>query len=75
MRSISGSDPRGWQLRSLLERYDDEHRFRIAIAQSARQQTGNPGVDPPLLVDPIVNRECAGCPWWRCADLGWTTTT
>ena len=65
VRSFSGSDPRGWQLRSLLERYDDEHRFRIAIAQSARQQSGNPGVDPPLLVGPIVNRECASCPWWQ----------
>jgi predicted RecB family nuclease len=65
VRSFSSSDPRGWQLRSLLDRYDDEHRFRIAIAQSARHQTGNPGVDPPLLVNPIVNRECASCPWWQ----------
>lgn len=50
--------------RSFLQRYDDEHGFRLAIAETARQHTGNADVDPPLLVSPIVNRECATCPWW-----------
>ena len=51
--------------RSFLERYDDEHWFRLAIADSARRQTGVGDSAPPLLVNPIVNAECATCPWWE----------
>ena len=51
--------------RSFLERYDDEHWFRLAIADAARRQTGRGDTDPPLLVSPIVNTECATCPWWE----------
>ena len=47
-----------------MARYDEEHCFRLAIAETARRQTGNPDVDPPLLVSPIVNPECGTCPWW-----------
>ncbi len=64
IRTFSPADPRGWTLQSVLDRYDEEHCFRLAIAESARRQTGRPEVDPPLLVGPIVNPECVSCPWW-----------
>jgi predicted RecB family nuclease len=64
IRIRSFTDPQGWALRPLLERYDDEHHFRLAIAETARRHTGR-REDPPLLVEPIVNDECATCPWWR----------
>ena len=57
VRTFSRS-PEGWRLRSLLERYDYEHSFRIKIAAVAQQQTGRPEQDPELLVRPIVNKEC-----------------
>jgi predicted RecB family nuclease len=64
VRTFSRSSPGGWQLRSVLERYDHEHAFRIKIALVARQQTGRPDQDPTLLVSPIVNKECSRCQWW-----------
>jgi predicted RecB family nuclease len=65
VRTFSRNSPEGWRLRSLLERYDYEHSFRIKIAAVAQQQTGRPERDPQLLVKPIVNKECPRCQWWQ----------
>ena len=65
VRTFSRSSPEGWRLRSLLERYDHEHAFRLKIAAVAQQQTGRPDTDPELLVRPIVNKECPRCQWWE----------
>ena len=65
VRTFSRSSPEGWRLRSLLERYDHEHAFRLKIAAVAQQQSGRPDSDPELLVRPIVNRECPRCQWWE----------
>jgi hypothetical protein len=65
VRTFSRSRPEGWRLRSLLERYDFEHSFRMKIAAVAQQQTGRPEQDPELLVRPIVNKECPRCQWWE----------
>jgi len=65
VRTFSRSHPDGWRLRSLLERYDFELDFRIAIAEVAIRQTGDPETDPPPLVRPIVNAECGRCHWWE----------
>jgi len=65
VRAFSRSSPEGWRLRSLLERYDHEHAFRIKIAAVAQLQTGRPDQDPELLVRPIVNKECSRCQWWE----------
>jgi predicted RecB family nuclease len=65
VRTFSRSSPEGWRLRSLLERYDHEHAFRLKIAAVAQQQTGRPDNDPELLVRPIVNKECPRCQWWE----------
>ena len=65
VRTFSRSSPEGWRLRSLLERYDHEHAFRLKIAAVAQQQTGRLKGDPELLVRPIVNKECPRCQWWE----------
>jgi predicted RecB family nuclease len=65
VRTFSRRSPEGWRFRSLLERYDHEHRFRLKIAAVAQQQTGRPDNDPELLVRPIVNKECPRCQWWE----------
>jgi predicted RecB family nuclease len=65
VRTFSRSSPEGWRLRSLLERYDYEHAFRLKIATVAQRQTGRPDQDPQLLVRPIVNKECPRCQWWE----------
>jgi predicted RecB family nuclease len=65
VRTFSRSHPAGWRLRSLLERYDFEQAFRVSIAEVARRQTGDPAIDPPPLVHPIVNAECGRCHWWE----------
>jgi predicted RecB family nuclease len=65
VRTFSRSHPEGWRLRSLLERYDFEHEFRVAIAEVATRQTGHPDTDPLPLVRPIVNAECGRCHWWE----------
>ena len=65
VRTFSRSHPDGWRLRSLLERYDFELDFRVAIAEVAARQTGDPETDPPPLVRPIVNAECGRCHWWE----------
>lgn len=64
VRTFSRSTPEGWRLRSLLERYDHEFRFRLAVADVAARRSGEPG-DPEPLVRPIVVDECARCQWWE----------
>lgn len=60
---------RGKTRRSLLERYDHEHAFRIEVAHRALQMTGSLD-DPEPLVTPIGQAECATCPYEEtCADL------
>lgn len=54
----------GHKLRSPLERYDHEHRFRVHVAESAAQRTGAPD-DPPPVVRPIRVKECEWCAWWQ----------
>lgn len=63
------SRSRGTAKRSLLERYDHEHGFRVRVAANARMMTGSPD-DPLPLVDPIGQEECGSCPYgaW-CAEL------
>ena len=65
VRTFSRSHPDGWRLRSLLERYDFEQSFRVAIAEVAARQSGHPETDPAPLVRPIVNAECGRCHWWE----------
>lgn len=48
--------------RSLLERYDHEHAFRMKVARRALEIVGSPG-DPPPLVTPIGQAECSSCPY------------
>lgn len=47
----------GWQMASVLERYDDALATRLAIAEAARA-----GARPQ--VEPVVVGECGSCPWW-----------
>lgn len=62
LRTFSRSAEAGWTKRSVLERYDHEHRFRVQVAQNALAQADS---DPPEpLVTPIVMAECRTCPWW-----------
>jgi predicted RecB family nuclease len=65
VRTFSRTEAGGWRLRSLLDRYDHEHAFRLDVAAVAQRQTGHPDADPPLLVRPIVTKECGRCPWWE----------
>jgi predicted RecB family nuclease len=65
VRTFSRSEAGGWRLRSLLDRYDHEHAFRLDVAAVAQRQSGRPDTDPPLLVRPIVTKECGRCPWWE----------
>ncbi|MFT3887593.1 MAG: TM0106 family RecB-like putative nuclease [Arachnia sp.] len=53
----------GHKLRSPLERYDHEHRFRVHVAQQASARTGID--DPPPAVRPIRVKECEWCAWWQ----------
>jgi predicted RecB family nuclease len=56
------SRSRGKTKRSLLERYDHEHAFRVKVAHRALEIVGSPG-DPPPLVTPIGQAECGSCPY------------
>lgn len=62
------SRSRGKALRSVLERYDHEHAFRVKVAATAARITGAAD-DPEPLVIPIGQKECSLCPYelW-CAD-------
>ena len=57
------SSTSGHKLRSALERYDHEHRFRVYVAEHASTRTGND--DPPPVVRPIRVKECEWCAWWQ----------
>lgn len=48
--------------RSLLERYDHEHGFRVKVARRALEIVGSPDDDEPL-VTPVGQAECASCPY------------
>lgn len=65
LRTFSRSSDTGWRMRTVAERYDHEHDFRVLVAETARA-----GGD--RLVQPIRNRECPSCVWWqRCEpELG-----
>lgn len=63
-RTFSRSSAEGWRLRTLLERYDHEFGFRLAVAETAAARTGADD-DPQPLVRPIVVDECARCQWWE----------
>lgn len=51
------SRSRGKTRRSLLDRYDHEHGFRVKVANNARRVTGGED-DPQPLVDPVGQDEC-----------------
>lgn len=52
----------GKKKRSLLECYDHEHEFRVAVAHNALRIVGGPD-DPAPLVVPIGQNECEKCPF------------
>lgn len=52
----------GKKKRSLLECYDHEHAFRVAVAQNALRIVGGPD-DPAPLVTPVGQNECQQCPF------------
>jgi predicted RecB family nuclease len=63
------SRSRGKVKRSLLERYDHEHDFRIRVAHRALEIVGAPA-DPAPLVTPIGQPECDSCPYQApCATV------
>lgn len=43
---------------SALERYDDEHRYRVELAEAALASSGQ-----DKLLTPILSSECRGCVW------------
>ena len=65
------SRSRGKVFRSVLERYDHEHAFRVKVAATAALITGA-GDDPEPLVVPIGQKECADCPYelWCAEQMG-----
>lgn len=61
------SRSRGKARRSLLERYDHEHAFRLKVAAAAQQAAA--GGNGRLLVEPVGQAECRTCPYRQtCAD-------
>jgi predicted RecB family nuclease len=63
------SRSRGKAKRSLLERYDHEHAFRVKVAHRALEIIGAPA-DPAPLVTPIGQPECDSCPYQApCATV------
>lgn len=60
--TFSRSSDTGKKRRSLLERYDHEHQFRVQIAAAARQATAT-GDMTNLLVSPVGQAECRKCPY------------
>jgi predicted RecB family nuclease len=65
------SRSRGRVLRSVLERYDHEHDFRVKVAATASRITGAAD-DPAPLVVPIGQKECGECPYelWCAEQMG-----
>jgi predicted RecB family nuclease len=68
---LTFSRSRGKTRRSLLERYDHEHAFRIKVADTARRVIGGED-DPQPLVEPVGQDECARCPYeqWCAEQMG-----
>ncbi|GAA2096916.1 TM0106 family RecB-like putative nuclease [Microlunatus panaciterrae] len=64
VRTFSRRSTDGWTTRSVLERYDHEHAFRVKVAEVAQLRTGNAD-DPAPLVRPIRTKECDRCLWWE----------
>ncbi len=65
------SRSRGKVRRSLLERYDHEHSFRVKVAATAARIVGSVD-DPEPLVVPIGQDECERCPYelWCAEQMG-----
>jgi predicted RecB family nuclease len=65
------SRSRGKARRSVLERYDHEHDFRVKVAATAALITGA-AADPEPLVVPIGQKECSLCPYelWCAEQMG-----
>lgn len=62
------SRSRGKVRRSLLERYDHEHSFRVKVADNATRIIGRDD-DPRPLVEPVGQYECRRCPYEQsCAQ-------
>lgn len=57
--------------KSLLECYEDAHRFRLEVAATATRIVGAPD-DPDPLVEPVGQDECLTCPYelWCAAQMG-----
>ncbi|GJF09342.1 recombinase RecB [Mycolicibacterium cyprinidarum] len=68
---VTFSRSRGKARRTLLERYDHEHDFRVKVARTARRIVGASD-DPQPLVDPIGQGECHRCPYeqWCAEQMG-----
>ena len=66
--TFSRSSATGKKRRSLLERYDHEHRFRVKVATAARHANAT-GDMTNLLVEPVGQAECRKCPYEQvCAE-------
>lgn len=65
VRTFSRSHAEGWRLRSILDRYDHEHAFRVDVATVAARRTADPRDAQTLLVTPIRTDECRRCQWWE----------
>jgi predicted RecB family nuclease len=65
------SRSKGKVRRSLLERYDHEHSFRVKVASTAARIVGSVD-DPEPLVVPIGQDECERCPYelWCAEQMG-----
>ncbi|MGI3782169.1 MAG: TM0106 family RecB-like putative nuclease [Janthinobacterium lividum] len=57
LRTYDPDVPGGYRLEPALERYDAAFARRLAVAEAARRGE--------LLLEPVVVRECATCPWWE----------
>ncbi len=62
IRTFSRTAASGWRRRSVLDRYDHEHGFRVSVARHALTGPAHP------MVTPIVVRECDSCQWWRVCE-------
>ncbi|MDO4412199.1 TM0106 family RecB-like putative nuclease [Cutibacterium sp.] len=61
IRTFSRSAASRWRRRSVLDRYDHEHTFRVSVAEHSKA-----GGEP--MVTPIVVHECESCQWWSVCE-------